>query len=127
MRPGESGSGLIATVSGVTVLLVLILFACQLLFALYARSAITAVAFDAARVVAGSRADGSHEGAERDARAALGRYATRVRFTWSVSAETVSLRVQARNPGFLPLGLRHAMGIDDVDRTMRVRRESFRE
>lgn len=127
MRSGQDGTGLIATVCGTTVLLVLILLACQVLFGLYARSAVTAAAYDAARVAAGARADGGHDDAERDARAALGRYGTRVRFIWAVTDEVVTLRVRAVNPGFLPHPLRRAMGVDAIDRTVRVRRERFHD
>src|SRR5687768_13185417 len=86
----ERGAGLIGTLAGVTVFLALLLFAVQLLFNLYAASAVTAAAYDAARVVAGS--DGGDLGrAEAHARQVLGRYADRVTFSWSLDGDTVAL------------------------------------
>ena len=51
----ERGAGLVGTVAGITVILVLLLFATQVLVDLYARSAVTAAAYDAARQVAAAR------------------------------------------------------------------------
>ena len=68
---------MVSALAGTTAFLVLLLFATQLLFNLYATSVVTAAAFDAARVVAG--ADGGPDritGAEAQARRMLGRYAS---------------------------------------------------
>lgn len=46
---GEAGTGLLGTLVGVTIFLVLALLAVQVLFDLYARSALSAAIFDAAR------------------------------------------------------------------------------
>jgi len=59
------------------VFLLLLLFASQVLFDLYARSVVTAAAYDAARIVAGADADGGADrqavtDAESTARAQLG-------------------------------------------------------
>lgn len=124
-RRSERGAGLIATVSGVTVFLAFLLFAVQLLFNLYATSAVTAAAYDAARLVAGSDG-GDTTLAEDHARQVLGRYADRVTFEWSVDADDVALRVTARNPTFLLPALGGALGLDEIDRTVRVRVESPR-
>src|SRR5260370_32282159 len=51
--PSERGTGVIGTMIGFAVFLVLLLVAVQVLFDLYARSAATAAAFDAARTAAG--------------------------------------------------------------------------
>jgi hypothetical protein len=126
---GERGAGLVPTVAGVTVVLALLLAAVQLLTGLYARSAVTAVAFDAARVVAGADAGGRADavaGAEAEARRLLGRYSSRVTFEWSVDDEVVALRVRARNPRFLLPVLPGGLGVEDVDRTVRVRVERVR-
>jgi len=109
------------------VVLVLLLFAVQVTYDLYATSAVTASAYDAARVVAGS--DGGPAAvaaAEESARASLGRYGTRVAFEWTAGDDVVELRVVARNPGFLPVALRQPLGLDVVDRTVRLRTERFR-
>ncbi|MGH2685610.1 MAG: hypothetical protein ACRDJP_09110 [Actinomycetota bacterium] len=118
----ERGAGLIGTIAGVAVFLAFLLFAVQLLFNLYATSAVTAAAYDAARVVAGS-AGGDVTRAEDRARQVLGRYAERVSFQWSLDADTVSLRVTAENPTFLLPALGGAVGFDEIDRTVRVRVE----
>jgi hypothetical protein len=111
------------------VFLVLLLLAIQVVYDLYATSAVTAAAYDAARVVAGADAtegSGAAADAEAGARRALGTYSSRASFTWTVSADLVELRVVARNPGFLPVALRRPLGVDQVDRTVRVRVERVR-
>ena len=126
-RRDEAGTGLIATVAGVFVFLVLLLLATQVLFDLYATSTVTAVAYDAARIVAG--ADGGPEAvsdAEAGARRQLGRYADGAVFSWQRDADAVRLHVTVRNPSLLPPAFKRALGIDVVDRTVRVRTERVR-
>jgi hypothetical protein len=123
---GEAGAGLIGTIAGVTVFLAFLLFAVQLLFNLYAASAVTTAAYDAARVVAGSEGGGSTATAETRARQVLGRYADRVTFEWAVDADDVALRVRATNPSFLLPALGGLLGFDEIDRTVRVRVERLR-
>ena len=110
------------------VFLGLLLFAVQALCNLYATSVVTAVAYDAARRVA--VADGgpaSAGAAEADARRALGRFGERVTFDWSgTDAEVVVLSVRARNPTRLLPALAGPLAFDEIDRTVRVRVESFR-
>lgn len=123
----ERGAGLIGTLAGVTVFLVLLLFAVQVLFNLYAKSVITGAAFDAARMVASEGGDiAAVEPAEAHARDVLGRYGRRVEFDWSRStANDVVLRVRAENRMFSFAGV----GIDalqTVDRTVRARVECLR-
>jgi hypothetical protein len=103
---GESGAGLLSSIVGVTVFLVLLLFAVQLALNLYATSAITTVAFDAAREVAGS--DGgvdSTERAEARARSLLGRFESgggELDFRWDTSRpDAVVLEVIAERPPML--------------------------
>lgn len=115
---------MVPTFSGVFAFLLLLTVAVQVVFDLYATSAVTAAAYDAARVVAGS--DGSAPAAEADARRALGTYGQRVRFEWTVGPDAVVLRVRAENPGFVPRPLRRPLGADAVDRTVRVRVERLR-
>ncbi|MDT7548846.1 MAG: hypothetical protein QOE84_1240 [Actinomycetota bacterium] len=116
-----------SSVFGLFVVLILLLLAVQVVYDLYATSAVTASAYDAARVVAGS--DGGPAAtavAEDAARRSLGRYGQRVSFTWTIDGDAVQLRVVARNPGFLPTALRRPLGVDTVDRTVRLRTERFR-
>jgi hypothetical protein len=114
---------------GVLVVLLLILLAVQVLFDLYARSAVSAAAFDAARVVAGSDASGtptSQTQAELDARRELGSYGQRATFDWAVDADDVHLVVRLRNPSVLPAVFASPLGLDTVDRSVIVRRERVR-
>ena len=98
----------------------------QVLFNLYATSAVTAAAFDGARLAAGS--GGDREAAEAHVHEVLGAYAARDGFslTWrdDPAGEDVVLTVRARNPGFLPRAVRAPMGFDTIERTVRVRIES---
>lgn len=132
-RCDERGTGLVGTVAGVTVVLVLLLFAAQVLLDLYARSAVTAAAYDAARQVAAARVDHEVPGAvaaaearaEQRARSVLGRYGRGVAFTWSVDGETVRLQVRATTPH---VGIRvvpSVLHLDRVDRSVTVHVERF--
>jgi hypothetical protein len=109
---------------------VLLLFAVQVLYNLYATSVVTAAAYDAARVVAGAAARGDgpageHEGRARF-RALVGGYARKhvdlVDFGESTD-DVVVLHVRAHNPNLLPVPVRAAFGT--VDRRVRVRVERF--
>ena len=124
----QRGGGPVTTWIGFTVFLVMLLFAVQVLFNLYAASVVTSVSYDAARRVAGSDGGPDHMAeAEDQARQALGRYASRVAFDWSgTSTDEVVLHVQANNPSVLLPVLRGPAALDHVDRTIRVRVERFR-
>ncbi len=128
------------------VVLILLLFATQVVFDLYARSAVTSAAVEAARSVAGfasSQAYGPSVGggpdpaeqnaistAEARARAALGRFGTATTFTWRflppggpASAVELDVRFDATATGLdlaRPLAL---PGLNRFDRTVRVRVE----
>jgi hypothetical protein len=118
----------------VTVFLTLLLLAVHIVLNLYATSVVTAVAFDAARVVAGS--DGgraAEEVAEGQARAALGRYEEDgdLDFAWRYVStdgdgvpDVVELRVVAVHPTALLAHLH--VPFQRVDRVVRVRLERFR-
>jgi hypothetical protein len=123
----QRGTGVISSIFGLFVVLLLMLLAVQVVYDLYATSAVTAAAYDAARVVAG--ADGGADAtsaAEAGARQALGRYGDRLQFTWTLDGDVVVLHVVARNPSFLPAAVRRPLGVDAVDRTVRLRTERFR-
>lgn len=125
---GERGGGPISIWIGFSVFLVMLLFAVQVLFNLYAASVVTAVSYDAARRVAGSDGGAEHmAAAEAQARQALGRYEHRVQFDWNgTTTEEVVLRVQADNPSVLMPVLAGPAALDQLDRTIRVRVERFR-
>jgi hypothetical protein len=140
---------LLPTLFGFVVIVVILLFATQVVFDLYARSAVTSAAVDAARSVAGfassqrygqDGAAGTGDpyqaeqqaigAAEGRARAALGRYGDVTSFTWSflpsdAVPQVVELRVRFNLSGSSfdlarPLAL---PGLDAFDRTVRVRVE----
>lgn len=124
----ERGGGLIQLWVGFFVFLVMLLFAVQLLFNLYATSVVTSISFDAARRVAGSDGDpNATVNAEADARRSLGRYAQQVVFDWGgTSRDEVVLRVTAENPSVLLPVLAGPVAFDRLDRTIRIRVERFR-
>ncbi len=127
----ERGAGLVATLVGALVFLLCLLFAVQVLVGLYARSVVTAAAYDAARAVAGGGAFGDAGGqdatvaaAEATARSDLGAIGSRVDFNWQeVDANRVELEVRVAVPQFVPVRLAPLMVID---RTVIVRTETFR-
>jgi hypothetical protein len=123
----ERGGGPISMWIGFSVFLVLLLFAVQVLFNLYATSVLTAVSFDAARRVAGGGGGPAVIAAAEDqARAELGRYGTRVTFDWSATdADEIVLHVEASNPHVLLPVLAGPAAFDHIDRTIRVRVERF--
>jgi hypothetical protein len=125
------------------VLLILVLFATQVVFDLYARSAVTSAAVEAARSVAGfasgesdaANAVAAGQGqavavAERRARAALGRWGDVTSFSWRFlppngppAIVELEVRFDATAAGFnlsRPLAL---PGLNRFDRTVRVRVE----
>jgi hypothetical protein len=124
---------MIGTLAGVTVFLVLLLFAAQVLLNLYAASVVTAAAFDAARIVAGAEGgpDRQHD-AEQYARSLLGGYGQDASFAWSRVdtegdgvADRVELRIVAPSPTTLLPGMAGRLPFQTVDRTVRVRIEQF--
>jgi Flp pilus assembly protein TadG len=127
----ERGAGLVATLFGGLVFLLLLLFAVQVLVGLYVRSVVTAAAYDAALAVAGGGAHGDAGGqeanvaaAEATARSRLGGIGARMAFTWQeVSSDRVVVEVHVVAPEFLPL---HLAPLAVVDRTVIVRTERFR-
>jgi len=118
---------MISSVVGVTAFLVLLLFAVQVAFNLYATSTVTAAAFDAARLVAG--ADGDEAQAEAHLRELLDQ--TSLTTTWEYrdtdavpGADVVALTVDVENPTRLLAGV--PVPYQHVRRTVTVRLETFR-
>jgi hypothetical protein len=125
------------------VVLVILLFVTQVVFDLYARSAVTAAAVDAARSVAGYASSDAYTGpgggaaeqqavvtAESRARAALGRWGDVTTFSWRFlptdgPPTTVELEVRfdASASGFNLARSLALPGLNHFDRTVRVRVE----
>ena len=124
----ERGGGPISMWIGFSTFLLMLLFAVQVLFNLYAASVVTAVSYDAARRVAGADGGLLFAGESEDqARRQLGQYAQRVEFDWTAStADEIVLRVKAQSPSVLLPRMAGRTALDRLDRTMRVRVERFR-
>ena len=105
--------------------LVFMLLAVQVLFGLYTTSTITAATYDAARIAAGSQGVRTQEATEARVRELLGRYATpdNVAVAFGEDQQDVVVSVTARRIGFLPESLRRPLGLDQITRTARVRKE----
>lgn len=123
----EAGTGLVGSLAGTAAFLVLLLLASQVLVHLFALSTVTATAFDAARIVAGSAGGPAAEAAaEAEARRLLGTLGDEVDFEWRYpdvdgdgDADAVRLRVHGdRRPRLLPLL--------PLDRTVTLRVERWR-
>lgn len=127
--PADRGAGLLSTAAGVVVFLVFLLFAVQLLFGLYASSAVNAVANDAAVLAATADAP-PLDVIEAQARASLGDAGAAATFTWRTGdadrdgdPDTIVLEVVTRPPRFIPPSIGGAIGLDEIRRTVRVRLE----
>ncbi|MGH8933569.1 MAG: hypothetical protein ACRDZO_23780 [Egibacteraceae bacterium] len=128
----EDGSGLISTLFGVVMFMLFLLLGAHVLMHLYASSVLTVNAFDAARIVSGASA-GANRGAsqaraEALARERLGSFGTRVEpFDWSASdGDNIVLTVRADTPDLLPGRIAGLVGMDVLERTVRLRVEVFR-
>lgn len=133
-RQAERGAGLIGTIGALVVFLTLLTFAVQLLFNLYATSAVTAVAYDAASIAATGDIDRSDQAAveravaeaEAHARGLLGRYGERADFTWEISPERVRLTIAADHPRVAIASISGVFGLNRVERSVEVRVETTR-
>jgi hypothetical protein len=131
--PDDRGSGLLGTLAGFFVFLLMMFAAVQVLFNLYATSMVTSAAHDAARVVAGfdnapDRCAATELG-DRVFADALGSYAseTDARLTWTCAdPAAVRVRVTVDHPTLLPPFLVGLTGLGHVDRTIVVRVEDIR-
>jgi hypothetical protein len=128
----ERGAALISTTVGLTVFLILLLFAVQSAVTLHSRSMVTATAYDAAREVAGYSSVASRADARARAEARfvqrLGEYGRdHVRLEWLDvdDPDVVRLRVVADHPSLLPPAFGDALGIRTTDRRIEVRVERW--
>ncbi len=130
-HPPDRGAGLVGAIVGVTVFFTLLTFAVQLLFNLYATSAMTAAAHDAAHRAASGRVDHHDpvavaqalDTAETHARSVLGRYGERVEFEWDVDDQWVRLTVAADHPVLALDAVGDVFGLNRTERTVEVRVE----
>ncbi|MBW3555999.1 MAG: hypothetical protein KY454_03570 [Actinobacteria bacterium] len=111
------------------VFLLFLLLAVQVIYHLYATSVVTAAAHDGARLAAG--ADMTEDSAA--ARAAAGAHVVELLgaygrerllpLEWQSDEQFEVLVVRGESPSFLPAYLRRPLGMDEIRRTARVRRE----
>jgi hypothetical protein len=133
----DRATGVFGTTFGFTVVMIFLLFAVQLLFGLYTRTTVTAVATDLAQRAANEGPDAL--GPERvsfyrsEARRRLGSYADSAVFDFrliDIDADgvddTVAVRVEADLPTLLPTRL-VPTSPTRFTRTMRARLENFQE
>ncbi|HVM10171.1 MAG TPA: TadE/TadG family type IV pilus assembly protein [Acidimicrobiales bacterium] len=119
---------MISTTIGVFVFLLFLLMAVQVTYNLYATTMVTSAAHDAARRVAGAAAEGDPSALARGeawVKELLGEYGERNVDDVAVRriADAVVVRVVARNPSFVPPAFRRPLGLDTIDRSVRVRIE----
>lgn len=134
---GDRATGVFGTAFGFTVFLIFLLFAVQLLFGLYVRTTVTAVAADLAQRAANEGPDAltpSRVAAyEAEARQRLGDYGQDATFAFSLgdsdgdgTDDTVEVFVDASLPTLLPARLVPGSPTS-FTRTMRSRLEVFQE
>ena len=132
-RLADRGVGTIGTAAAFLVFLLLMIFAVQILFNLYATSMVTAAAHDAAVDVAGFEAEGDRCGAAIVAEAGfverLGDYARtgHAELEWTCAdPDVIRVRVVASHPTILPPRLAGLLSLSSLDRTIEVRVEADR-
>lgn len=122
---GERGTGLVGTLVGFSIFVVLLLFATQVLVRLYATSTLTSAANRAAQEVAEAPVPAAEvPAAQATAVSSLGTFgARRTAFIWKeVDGQQVVLEVRGRSPELLPW----PGGWSPIVRTVTVRTERFR-
>lgn len=137
IAPGDRGTGVFGTAFGFTVFLIFLLFTVQLLFGLYTRTTVTAVASDLAQLAANEGASAAsptrQEYYQREGQRRLGGYGDDATFVIRLldgdgdgTDDTVAVDVVAPLPTLLPT---HWVGDgpNQVSRTMRARLEVFQE
>lgn len=132
---GDRGTGVFGTMFGFLVFFLFLLFAVQLLFGLYARTTVTAVATDLAQRAAndGATLDESRlADYESEGRRRLGRYGAETSFRFALvdrdadgTDDAVAVSVTAPLPQLLPVA--RSIGPTSVTRTMYARIEVFQE
>ena len=119
----EDGAGLVSTLFGVGMVLLFLLLASHVLVHLYARAAVSAAAYDAARLASGSGGV-TASAAAAHGRDVLGAFGEKVRtFDVVVGTDEVRVHVTADSPALLPATFGRVLGIDEIDRTVTVRVE----
>lgn len=124
----ERGAGLLGTLFGVAIVIVLVGLAANVALGLWTRSTVDAVAYDAARRVASTPTEGDAASRAREASAAarrlLGPHGSKVQLTFeSLGPPSVVLRVRAPGVSLLPRMVRGGPVVGALDRRIIIRRE----
>lgn len=122
---GERGAGVYGLSAGILMFLLILFFAVQLTFNLYARSHVSSAGFAAARAVAGYRSDDRRAAAAAEAEAVLrerlGSGGGAALVEWDLSRpDVVRLRVAFEVPSIAPERIAGAIGLGEIDRTFEV-------
>lgn len=137
VRRGDRATGVFGSTFGFTIFLIFLLFTVQLLFGLYVRTTVTAVATDVAQRMA-NEGPASFEpervaAYREEARDRLGRYGDRADFEFALvdadgdgEGDTVAVHVDADLPTLLPTKWIPGSPTS-FRRTMRSRLEEFQE
>lgn len=129
----ERGTGLVASLAGLLVVLALLLSATEALVGLYAGTVVTAATHAAARQAAsdvrargGADPGGAMAEAEAELRSLLGRAGADAEVAWAIDGADLVVHTRQRRPSLLPPAWRPAWGGQWIDRTARVRLEDLR-
>jgi hypothetical protein len=134
--PGDRGAGMVASLAGLTVFLLFLLLAVQVLFGLYATSTLRATLHDAASRAATGRAGTEPATLERlsaQAEDSLGAMGDRtdielrpVDDDGDGAADVVVGEAVSMPPRFVPRAVGGMVGFEEVRASVRVRVERFR-
>jgi hypothetical protein len=129
----ERGAGLVSTFAGLLVVLVLLLFAVDVLVGLYTGTSLSGATHAAARQVASDQRvrDGSDQQAavrdgDAELRDLLGGVGRNADVRWAVDGDEVEVAARVRRPGILPAGWRATGREAWIERTVHVRVEALR-
>ena len=131
-RTAEDGTALVGTLFGVTVFLLLLLFAVQVLLGLYTTTVVTSAAADAANELSHApdptdrRVQQEISDRAADRLGAFGRGSGQFALDWEgTDGDTVVVTVHAHKMTLVPAAFGSALG-NRIDRTLRVRTEHLR-
>lgn len=124
---GEAGTGIISSVFAVGVFLSLVLLAAQVSLLLYARSTVSAAAFQAVSEATSAGSAGNLAAAEARGNLLmnqlLGSYARNATYDWHSTRSDVSLTVRLSLPSLLPRFVVSPLGLETVRREAVLLRE----
>lgn len=133
-RAGDRGSGMVSSVAGLTVFLLFLVFAVQVLFGLYATSTVRATLYDAAsRAAAAGSAEPDLDRLADEAEASLGAMGERTEIRLRLVdddgdgvGDVVLGDAVAVPPRVVPRSIGGMVGFEEIRASVRVRVERFR-